>query len=223
MLNPLFLSFSFGAGLAAFFSPCSVALLPSYVTYSFSNKLKETWPAKKLLTAARFGAIASLGFFAVFGASGGTILLLGNSVKAAIPGIAIATGSALILAGVLMVAGKKLNIRAGKLLSAIKNPKRSSFIFGVAYAIAALSCTFPLFLSVVLQGIADSSRTNGLAYLLAYILGMSAMMTGATVAIIVAREVAEKRIRSIVPAIEKATPYALMAAGTYMIYYQAGI
>src|SRR3989338_9397043 len=106
MPDTAFLYFSFIAGLAAFFAPCSFAILPGYISHYISKRsskdIKNNF-ANNLLRGLAFGIIASAGFFTVFGLAGAAVLLLGQYIKQFIPWIAIGTGFILIALGIAML------------------------------------------------------------------------------------------------------------------------
>ncbi len=217
MPDPLVLSFSFGAGVAAFFSPCAVTLLPGYVTYYLSAKSTTHSLLPKVLNAAWFASKAILGFFTVFGTAGALVILLGQQVKQFIPLVTIVTGLLLIILGAGMLLGKDLFLR----LPSIGAGERGAYPFGIGYAVAALGCTFPLFVTVLVQGIVANSLVSGMLSLLAYILGMSLLLICVTVATAIGREFVQKRISGMLPYIKKASGLIIIGAGAYMIYYQA--
>ena len=54
------------------------------------------------------------------------------------------------------------------------------YLFGIVYAIGSLGCVFPIFLSIVVQGIAYKSILDGVYTIFAYALGMSLVMIAIT-------------------------------------------
>jgi cytochrome c-type biogenesis protein len=215
MLNYLFISFAFGAGLAAFFAPCSATLLPGYVTYYISQKNNSKTPLKKLTTATLFSLSAILGFFTLFGVFGTLVIFLGHQVKILIPYIAIFFGIFLIALGIGMLFKKNLMLNLH-----LKTKNSNAYVFGLAYGAASLGCTFPLFITVILQGIIDASIISGFISLLAYILGLSILMFITTIAAALAQDLIQKYINKIMPYIHKISALILIIAGIYMLYYQ---
>lgn len=227
MTDTTFLYFSFIAGLAAFFAPCSFAMLPGYVSYYISrqpdspNKLYNNNFLRNAARGFVFGAVASLGFAAVFGAAGFAVIAIGQIVKQIIPWIAVITGAALVLLGTAMLFGKKFMLfQIPKISPARKNEKFGVFLFGIAYAIGSLGCVFPIFLSIAIQGVASSSFLEGAYTILSYIAGMSIVMTAVTTATFSARFAIIKKIDKAMPYLNKISALILVVAGIYMIYYQ---
>ena len=209
------LIWSFTLGLAAFFSPCAAALLPSYVGYVLAKKQEGKSFTKSLVYGTIFGLKAVLGFFVLFGFFGALVLAIGSQIKAAIPWISIITGIFLVVVGVMMFLGKKFLLP----LPQVQNEKGGAFIFGIAYGVAALGCVFPLFLTVVISGLSYGFM-GGLFMILAYILGMSVLMVAVTTASAVASKALQRWMRKVIPVVVKITSVILVIAGIYMIWYQ---
>jgi len=102
-----------------------------------------------------------------------------------------------------------------------KTEVAEAFVFGLAYAIGALGCLFPLFLIVATQAMAAPSAWTGAGYFAAYFSGISLMMIGTILLSVLARDVMMKYLRKILPHMEVITGWMLIAAGGYVIYYQS--
>ncbi len=215
MINWIFVSFAFGAGLAAFFSPCSVALLPGYVTY-YLSKNSAKW---RVFSSVFFAFEAILGFFFVFGSAGTLLLLIGQQVKTLIPSISVFSGFFLVFVGTNLLRGRDV---LNSLMRYFKMSKKdqSGFLFGVMYAVGALSCTFPLFISVVIAGIIDNSVFSSFGSLLSYIVGFSLLMLIITIGVGFARDFFQRNILKALPFVNKISAFLILFAGFYMIYYQ---
>ena len=96
---------------------------------------------------------------------------------------------------------------------------RSIFGFGVSYAVASLSCTLPVFLSVVVGSIATASFVSGLATYLAYGLGMSALLIAVTLALAFAKQGFVRRLRSMLRYVQRVSAGFLVVAGLYIIWF----
>lgn len=224
MIDTSFLYFSFIAGLVAFFAPCSFAILPGYITYyisKYSSEDKKRKLIKNILQGFVFGLIASIGFFTVFGLAGLSVIAIGQFVKQFIPWIAIFTGIILIFIGIFMLLGKVfLFFQSPKIRFAQKNEKSGIYLFGIVYAIGSLGCVFPIFLSIVVQGIASKSFLEGTYTILAYVLGMSIVMIVVTTLTFATKYLILKKLEKILPYVKKLSAIVLVFAGIYMVYYQ---
>jgi cytochrome c biogenesis protein CcdA len=224
MLDTSFLYFSFIAGLVAFFAPCSFVLLPGYITYyisQYSKNDKKGRLIRNLLQGFTFGLIASLGFFTVFGLAGFGVIAIGQFIKQFIPWIAVITGAILIAVGILMFFGKDfLFFQVPKIKLVQQNEKFGIYLFGIVYAVGSLGCVFPIFLSIVIQGIASGSFIDGTYTILAYVLAMSLVMIAITILTFATKYIVFKKIEKSMPYIKKLSAIILIIAGIYMIYYQ---
>ncbi|MAG91159.1 hypothetical protein CMO83_00620 [Candidatus Woesearchaeota archaeon] len=224
MLDTAFLYFAFIAGLVAFFAPCSFAILPGYITYyisSYSKEDKKKTLVGDIIQGLIFGIIASLGFFTVYGLAGFGVIALGQFIKQFVPWIAITTGILLIIIAILMLLGKEfLFFQSPNVNVAHKNEKMGIYLFGIVYAVGSLGCVFPIFLSIVVQGLASNSVLDGAATIFAYVLAMSLVMITITTLTFATKYVIIKKLEKILPYIKKISAIILIIAGSYMIYYQ---
>lgn len=224
MPDTAFLYFSFIAGLAAFFAPCSFVILPGYITYyvsQYSKYDKKRNIAINLLQGFIFGLTASLGFFTVFGLAGFGVIAIGQFIRQFVPWIAVITGAILVAVGILMFFGRDLLFfQAPKIDFASRNKKFGIYLFGIVYAVGSLGCVFPIFLSIVIQGIASGSFIDGAYTILAYVLAMSLVMVSITALTFATKYLVFKKIEKSMPCIHKLSAIILVVAGIYMIYYQ---
>ena len=219
MLNLVFISFAFVAGLVAFFAPCSVVLLPGYIAYYLSSgETKKLGIFEKLYKGLKFSFFTILGFFTVYGIAGILVILFGQFIKGFIPWLAIIFGIALVLIGLLMLLGEHFALSFGFLR--IQKETHSLYLFGTAYSVASLGCVFPIFLTILLQAVAGGTFFESVAPLLAYIFGISFVMLVVTVLIIFARNFFSKKLNYILPYFYYISAAVLIIAGIYMIYYQ---
>jgi threonine/homoserine/homoserine lactone efflux protein len=133
------------------------------------------------------------------------------------PWLTIAVGVVLVAVGIAMLLGYKPTLALPRLDRGGRDRRFGSMVlFGVSYAIASLSCTIPLFLSVVANrpGPAASALT-----VVAYGLGMSAVLTALTLAIALARESMVRRVRRLLPHVQRISGALLVAVGLYLVYY----
>lgn len=225
---PLLLAFA--AGLVATLNPCGFAMLPAYLSYFMGLDPGGTKPGGRepgaepesadLGSALRVGAIVSLGFLVVFGVTG---LLINAGVRSIIdwiPFVALAIGVLMVVLGVAMWRGYDLSIGLLKVRggTASRDPK-SVFTFGVTYALASLSCTLPVFLSVVVGSITGASFVAGLATYLAYGLGMSTLLIALTIAVAFAKEGVVRRLRLVLRHINRISAAFLIVAGLYIAWF----
>ena len=169
MASPGLIAFAASAGVATFFAPCAFPLLPGYVGYYASESDRASMlPAA---AAATVGALAALTVVAAL------VLAVGQPLKAALPVLEPVIGAALVLFGLLTLAGRGPELR-------LSLPERTASVagfgvFGAVYAVAAAGCVVPLFVGVVTQALALSPASAG-AVLAVYALGVTVPLTGVT-------------------------------------------
>ena len=95
----------------------------------------------------------------------------------------------------------------------------SMFVFGVSYAVASLSCTLPVFLSVVAGTFSRSNAASGIAMYVCFALGMGLVLTVLTLALALARQSLVHRLRSALPLINRIAGVLLVVAGAYFTWY----
>lgn len=220
------LTFSFSAGVAAFFNPCGFALLPSYVSYYLgTGQATPSWWVG-LSRGLRLGLVVSAGFLVVFAVLGVVLSLIGGLIGRYLPWIASAIGVALIGLGAALLFGKSLGLpwHPDALLRSHLERHRARqglafyFFYGMSYALASISCTVPIFIMVVAQAFSGGTL-NGIVNFAAYGLGMTAMMLALSVAMSVSKRAIERFFRPLTRWLQPASALVLIGAGAYLIYY----
>ncbi len=219
--------YAFAAGMVTTVSPCGIAMLPAYV--SLNLRVQEEGfgaysPLRRGARAMMLSGVVTLGFVALFGAMGIVISLGGQFLINFIPWIAVLIGAALILAGIwLLVGGHLYTSLASRLASRLGGSGdpgvRSFLIFGLAYGIAALSCTLPVFLVVVGSALALEGFASGLLQFVSYALGMGFIITIVTLGTAFFKELVQRWLRSLVPVVARLSGLLLIFAGGYIVYY----
>lgn len=216
-----FYSFSFLQGVLAFLAPCAVALLPGYIVAFISRSGSDSDTATRLLRGLKLAMLSIAGIFSIYAVATILIISAAQLLKDYMIWVTIGMGSILIIIGILMAAGKSFSFTLNVNHASPKSEVAEAFIFGLAYAIGALGCLFPLFLIVATQAVAAPSSWTGVGYFAAYFGGMSLMMIGTILMSVLAREIMMKYLRKILPHMEKVTGWLLIVAGGYVIYYQS--
>ena len=177
--------------------------------------MQETvWTA--LLVAAPFlGAAISVGL--VISAGGRLIVDLA-------PWVALGLGVLLVGMGLAMLRGRHLSAAfAARLSTRFGNPGtmtlRGFFLFGVAFALASLSCTLPIFLTVVGGSLAVQSFAAAALQFVSYALGMGLVVLVLTLGIGVFKGAMIDQVRRVVPYVERVSALLLLFAGSYIVYY----
>lgn len=216
-----FIYFSFMQGVVAFFAPCAVALLPGYIA-AYISRSTEGQPSQstKILRGLRLAFLSIAGILLVYSLAGGLIVVAAQVLKIYMKWVTIGMGGVLILLGILMVFGQSFSLSFNINTRSDRSETMEAFVFGIAYAIGALGCLFPLFLVVATQAMAAPSAVLGASYIGAYFAGISLMMITAIMLSTFARDMLMKYLRKILPYMEQFTGGLLIFAGAYVIYYQ---
>lgn len=223
------LGLAFGAGMASAFNPCGFPLLPTYLGLFLSEDDPDAPPgsggrvATRLARSVAVGSTVTVGMVLLFTTAGLTIGLGERAVVEWLPWIALGLGVALVFAGGYRLAGGTLYTALPERLSAgIGAGDRGAkgyFLFGLAYGLASLSCTLPIFLAVVGASVTTSTIWSSLGALTLYGLGMGFVIIVLTVAAGMFRAALAVRMRRIVRYIDVIGTIALLVAGAYIVYY----
>jgi cytochrome c biogenesis protein CcdA len=214
------LGLAFAAGLVATVNPCGFAMLPAYLSYFMGIEEEDRSRVAALRAALVIGAIVSAGFLVVFGLAGILITAGFRVVIDLIPWVAIVVGLAVIALGVALVRGYELNVglpKGGRAASG--RGYRSVFLFGISYAVASLSCTLPVFLTVVATQVTRGSFVSGIATFVAYGAGMAVVLMAVTVAIAVGKQSLVAWLRGSARHISRVSGVILIAAGLYIVWF----
>ncbi len=215
------LAYAFSAGMVATVNPCGFAMLLAYISFYLATEDdRPLGEVARLWRALLVGTVVTAGFVVLFALAGTLISLGAYILVTAMPWIGFFIGLALIVLGLWLLAGNHLSIPGLPTLQARRQRSlRAMFLFGVAYGLASLSCTLPVFLIVVGTAFTQQGVAQGLGQFLAYGLGMGAVLMGLTVGLALFREVALTSVRRVMPYVERASALLLTAAGAYIVYY----
>jgi len=216
------LALAFSAGMVATVNPCGFAMLPAYLSYFMGLQEGARSQSAAMRAALKVGAIVSLGFLVVFGIAGIAITALSRSVAADwIPWLALAVGIGIAILGAAMLFfGYELTVGLPKAKQArLGSGYGKVFGFGVSYAIASLSCTLPVFLTVVATQITLRSFGGGLVIFVAYGIGMSTVLMGLTVIVALGKQGVLNKVRASARYVNRVSGAILIAAGAWIVWF----
>lgn len=208
--------------MVATVNPCGFAMLPAYLSYFMGIQDGEVARGAAMRSALKVGSVVSAGFILVFGIAGIVITALSRSVAADwIPWLALAVGIGIAILGASMLfAGYELNVALPKAKRArLGSGYGKIFGFGVSYAIASLSCTLPVFLTVVATQITLRSFGGGLLIFLAYGIGMATVLLGLTIVLALGKQGLVNRLRASARYINRVSGAILIAAGAWIVWF----
>ena len=217
--------YAFAAGIVTMFSPCSIALLPSYVSLHLvrEGRGEGRW-LRDGVRAAGYGLSVTAGFVLLSLAAGGVVSLGGRLILQVVPWLAVLIGFALVGVGVWILAGGHVTVAAfGRVAAAMGKSSRRELLgfvlYGAAYCVAALSCTLPVFLLVVGSALAAGGVGSALLEFVSYALGMGLVMVAITVAAVLSREALQRWLARWVPVVSRWSGILLVGSGAYVLYY----
>ena len=217
--------FAFSAGLVAAFNPCGAAMFPAYVGYQLDTLSASSNPITSSIHGLAIGIAATAGFITVFGGVGVVLAAGGQVIGRFLPLAGLGIGIIITTVGIyLLISKRKLSFLSASRVNLGKGKGlKNVFLFGIAYAIASLSCALPIFLAAVGivagQSLSTSSITETLLGSLSYGLGMGVILTATTLGVVFFKSAVHRGMRLIFPYIEPIGNFAMVGAGLYLVHY----
>lgn len=223
-MSELNLAFAFTAGVFATVNPCGWAMLPAFVSYYLGSREEgfEQRPlSRRLGEGLLLGLLVTAGFLLIFGVAGFVISAGLRAIVFYMPFAALAVGLGLVALGLWLLAGNALPLSLPQIQVDLqaRNP-RSVFLYGVAYAVASLSCTLPIFLAVVGASLATAGLTGAGLMFLAYGAGMALVLMVVAVSAALLKGAVAEGFRRLLPYVHRAGALLLIAAGLYLVWFQ---
>jgi cytochrome c-type biogenesis protein len=215
------LGLAFSAGALASVNPCGFAMLPTMVSF-YLGQGEEDYAARSVWQRAweglALGALVTAGFLLVFVLAGVLVSLGAGALARVFPWATVAIGAALVVLGVWLYLGRSLSVRVPHLEAArVVGSYRAMFVYGVAYALASLGCTLPIFLVGV--GVALTAGPVGsLALFVAYSVGMGLVLTSVALGAALFRGMVSTSLRRVLPYVQQISALLLVVAGGYLLW-----
>lgn len=221
------LGYAFGAGMVSTVNPCGFAMLPAYLGLYLGKDdegFVQSSVVRRLAQALVVGAAVSAGFVALFGVAGLVIAAGGRFVVRAFPWIGLGIGVLLAALGLWLITGRPVYIGLTERLAArMRTPGqrgiRGFFAFGLGYGTASLSCTLPIFLTVVGSALAVQGFLSAAVQFVSYALGMGLVILLLTVGLALFKGAAVGLVRKTLPYFQTLSAGLLLLAGVYIVYY----
>lgn len=215
--------YAFGAGMISTVNPCGFIMLPSFAAfYMTAHDGERAGIRSRSLRALQMGAIITLAFVITFGVAGIVLTGGGRFIVGWIGWAGFAIGVALVAFGVYQLLARRslfasatANVRVQRSATT-----RGVVAFGIAYAVASLGCTLPVFM-IVVGSIFTGNGTylESVARFLQYAAGMGLMLTAITVGVAFSRQLTVGTVSRALPVVESLGNAALIFAGAYLIWY----
>lgn len=224
------LGYAFGAGMVAAVNPCGFALLPAFLGYYLGDASGESRTGAAAFGRAAWVSVSvSAGFVILFGAVGLALSVatatMAGFFGSVFPWVGLLVGLMLIIAGGRMLDGAGLYTTLGERVAsrlgsgARRADARGYLMYGLAYGAASLSCTLPIFLSVMGSATAVGGLAAGALQFVLYALGMGLVVTLLTLSTAVFKRAALARVRRAGRWMQPASAVLLLLAGAYIVYY----
>lgn len=220
------LALAFSAGMVATVNPCGFALLPAYLSYFLgleddSPDVSTAGPGRSpVMKALAVSAAVTAGFLVVFGIMGLAWSSVSGVVGQRLPYVTVVIGIGLVVLGVAMLRGFEPTVRLPKVqLSRQGRELSSMFLYGISYAVASLSCTIGVFISIVSTTLERSNFVSSVATFLAYGLGMGMTLSILTIAVALAKSGIVTSFRRVLPYVNRISGVLLILAGAFVSYY----
>lgn len=213
------LAAAFVAGMVSTVNPCGFAMLPAYLGFFLTDL-----PGGSGRRVASVTLAVASGFLVVFTAAGVLLAMGIRTVVHVIPWLALAVGAGLVVVGVAQLRGRRL-------LPYLPGPSRVTkeasfsgmFGFGVSYAVASLSCTLPIFMSLVGGAVAARTVSQAILTFVAYGSGMAIVVAGITVLVAGGRRALVDRVRHAGRRIDLVAGWTMTLAGLFIVWYWATV
>ena len=216
------LSLSFIRGMLAAVNPCGFVLLPTYLFYflGISNRDAPDRERASIGRALAVGLAVSGGFMAVFVVIGLITDQFTTRVTDNAKYVTAVIGVAFLVLGVAMLFGYRLLVFTPKLDAGGRDRTvRSMFVYGIAYAVASLGCTMPLFLTVLFGASRTDGVLAGLGNVVAFGVGMALVVVVLTVALAFANVGLLRFLRSAMQYVEMLAGAFVLLSGAYLVWY----
>ena len=219
--------FAFSAGVVSAVNPCGFAMLPAYLGLYMSTSIYEkdsTHYGKMILKGLFIGCCVGLGVLSLFLFVGLITGFALNFIRSIMEWVGLLLGVGLITIGIwLMNGGRLYTSLTARIGQSIGNPTQISlkgfFLFGVSYGVASLSCTLPIFLSVVGINLNGSSIYDSMMQFAVYGAGRGAMILFVTLSMAILKGVMIRYIKLALPYVERIGFFLVVLSGMYIVFY----
>lgn len=203
---------AFLGGLISFLSPCTLPLVPGYLSFvtatghSQAQSHSETWP--HLLLSVFF----ILGFTIIFVSLGASITVVGSVLLRYRYEATVIGGTLIIVLGIFMTGLVKINILQREfrlhLTPKSSNPT-TAFLLGISFAVGWTPCIGPILATILAMSSLAGDPQQSVMYLSVYSLGLALPF----LLVSIFMETFKKHLR----ALGKFSGYLHIAAGLIMI------
>jgi cytochrome c biogenesis protein CcdA len=209
--------YAFIAGMVAAVNPCGFSLLPAYLGLYLGER--EGAGSRALAVS---GAVTA-SFVVLYGAAGLVLGAVTTAIVAWFPWLSLAVGVLLVVAGGRMLAGGSFYFALPEQMADRLGPFARTgvlryFAYGLAFGLCSLSCTLPIFLTVVGGALTVHGFAPALAGFLLYGFGMALVLAVLTLLAAFFKSAFAPASR-LVRWVEPVSAILLLLTGAYVVYY----
>ncbi|MGH8932526.1 MAG: cytochrome c biogenesis CcdA family protein [Egibacteraceae bacterium] len=226
MRNAVPLSLALVAGGLATFNPCSLPLLPAFLSFSIGAESSERPAAESSVARALLaGLLITGGFLGVFAIVALPVTAGFSLIADALPWAGVAVGLVLLAVGLLALCGVRVRVPVANLAgpgpdSGHGRRTTRMLLFGAGYGVASFGCTFPVFLTLL--GAVAAAGGGGVAMLAvfaAYALGAAIVLMALAVAATRVAQGLGRRFGLVLTHVHRLSGGLLVISGAYLTYY----
>lgn len=218
------LLYPFTLGMMAAVNPCGFPLLPAYLEFFVGPSGADDRAGARAVRAVTAAAFATVGFLVLFGALGlltqlGWSEVVGRSASVAAY-VMVVLGVAMVGLGLLSLFRRSFKLPLPRLRSGTGlNRPAALAVFGFSYGVASIGCALPLFVGGVAASFGRGSSLRAVEGLLAYGLGMGAVLGALAIGIALLGRGAGRHLRKVSRWVPVAGGAVLVAVGAYLTWY----
>nr|MDT0660676.1 cytochrome c biogenesis CcdA family protein [Micromonospora sp. DSM 115978] len=220
MGTPLLLALT--AGMLSAVNPCGFAMLPAYLSVLVAGGADRPTGGRAGAVWRALACTAALtaGYVAVFGAVGLAFAPAAGWIQPRLPWLTAGLGLLFVVLGGWLLAGRHLPVPGfGFRAPRLRRSLPSMVLFGMAYAVASLTCTIAPFLAIVVSSLRAGSLAEGVALFVAYAAGMGLVVGVTALAVSVLQDSLVGKLRRAGALAPRLSGLVLVAAGGYVCYY----
>jgi cytochrome c biogenesis protein CcdA len=219
------LSVALVSGSLVALNPCSAPLLPSFFSYYAGADAGQLPRARtSVVQGLAAGALLVAGTVAVFAAVGFPLVYGATRVADAVPWSGLVAGVAAVVAGVVVLAGRTVSLPVRTPRQHVRRRRPLALLaFGVAYGVASLGCSLPIFLAFLAVSLASSGTAAALTIFGVYVAGMATTLLVLSLVAALLREGIGRRLGPVFAALVPLSGLLLVLAGGYLTYFWARV
>ncbi len=218
------LLYPFTLGMMAAANPCGFPLLPAYLEFFVGPAGGDDRAPARAGRAVTAAAFATFGFLVLFGSLGlitqlGWSQVAGRSATVAAYVMAV-LGVGMVALGVLSLTRRSVKLPLPEIGTGtgLRRPAALA-VFGVSYGVASIGCALPLFVGGVTASFGRDSSLRAVTGLLAYGLGMGAVLGALAIGIALLGRGAGRHLRRASRWVPVAGGVLLVGVGAYLTWY----